>query len=136
MKTVLVLFILSLANISFGQSSGTITITKERPAPRVKFAGKENGAISLRGFLIDKCLESTIGGITHFEIIIEGSKNQYMHIEVDSCCLNGTTYEQLEELGNGSQLEFINILGVDANGNEIIYPGMKFVIRKKKRKLD
>ena len=85
----------------------------------------------LRNFLIDKCLEPNYGVIESFEVIVEDDQGNWKWIKNDSACFSGENYSILEKLGTGSQNEFINIIGVNNQGIQIIFSGMKFVIRKK-----
>ncbi|MBL4705259.1 MAG: hypothetical protein JKY54_12110 [Flavobacteriales bacterium] len=115
------------------QSGGTITIEKETTIlqPMVRFMDVENGPIELRNFMIDRCLEPNIGIIDKFEVIVENENGNWLWIKNDSACFSGENYEVLEKLEPGSQIEFINIIGLNNQGVKIIFPGMKFVIRKK-----
>ncbi|HAE31277.1 MAG TPA: hypothetical protein DCF89_09185 [Flavobacteriales bacterium] len=116
----------------FAQTTGTIKIRKDRDTihPIVYFADQDSGPLKLRGFLIDKCLEPTYGVINRFEVIIEDNNGEWQLLKNESGCFSGENYNSLEMLGNGTHIEFINIIGNNEKGKEIIYPGMKFVIRK------
>lgn len=133
MKVFFSIATLLLSLTFFGQRNGTITIKKEitDEHPTVRFAGLESGGVQLRGYMIDKCLEPNIGMVQHFEVVAEDRKGNTLWIKSDTSCFSGEHYEQLEEMGNGTQIEFMNIIGINSSGEKIIYPGMKFVIRKK-----
>ena len=118
--------------IGFGQTSGTITIEKKDTLihPVVRFMGLENGPVQLKSYLTDRCLDANVGVIESFEVVIEDEKGNWNWLKNDSSCFSGENYEKLKELGNGSNVEFMNILGINGQGVKIIFPGMKFVIRK------
>ena len=125
--------LLLVACATFAQKSGTIQINKEYKhlRPIVRFAGSEGGALHLRNYLIDKCLEPNKGIVQSFEIVVEKANGNYMWITSDTCCLSGENYEKIEQLGHGSHLEFMNIKGINNEGQPVIYPGMKFTLYKK-----
>ena len=132
MKIFLAIILIVSFQYSIGQTSGTIKIDKNaEPHPVVKFMGKENGSISIKPFEEGSCLEPNLGEITNFELVAEDKKGNWLWIQCDSSCLNKENYEQLQKLGNGTQIEFINLKGTNSNGKAIIFPGMKFVVRKK-----
>jgi hypothetical protein len=133
MKIFLVALLSSICSVGFSQHNGTIKIQKEKDMrhAEVRFNGLENGAVSLRTYLTDKCLEPNLGAITQFEVIVEDEKGNWGWIKNDSACFSGENYQILEKLGSGSHLEFINIIGLNDQGVKIIYPGMKFVLVKK-----
>jgi len=132
MKIALLLASMFLLIPYYAQVTGTVKIQKERSdlKPVVYFAGLDGGHLKLRDFLLDKCLEPTLGVINKFEVIVEDSKGKWRHVKNETGCFTGANYDILKKLSNGSQIEFINIMGYNEDGNDIIFPGMKFVIRK------
>jgi hypothetical protein len=132
MKLVLLVGLTFLLMPFYSQVTGTVKIQKERSElkPVVYFAGLDAGHLKLRDFLLDKCLEPTLGVINKFEVIVEDSKGNWKLVKNETGCFTGANYDILKKLSNGSQIEFINIMGYNEEGDEIIFPGMKFVIRK------
>ena len=116
----------------FSQTSGTITIEKKDTLihPVVRFMGLENGPVQLKSYFTDRCLDANVGVIESFEVVIADEKGNWDWLKNDSACFSGENYEKLKELGNGANVEFMNILGMNDQGVKIIFPGMKFVIRK------
>jgi len=133
MKIFFIVLFSIICSVGFSQHNGTIKIQKEKEVhhPIVRFNGLENGPVSLRTYLTDKCLEPNLGVINKFELIVEDEKGNWEWIKNDSACFSGENYQILEKLGTGSHLEFINIIGENDQGVKIIYPGMKFVLVKK-----
>ncbi|MDC3336930.1 hypothetical protein OAW23_03600 [Flavobacteriales bacterium] len=124
------LSILSISIIS--QTTGTIQVEKEQIKERysVQFSGQENGPLILKDYLVDKCLLNNKGLITSFQVVIEDNTADWRLLSNQGGCLTATNYQVLEQLASGSNIEFINILGLNDSGNKIIFPGMKFVIKK------
>ncbi|MBT4775280.1 MAG: hypothetical protein HOH13_11185 [Crocinitomicaceae bacterium] len=116
----------------FGQTTGTIHIEKEQIKERysVQFSGQENGPLILRDYLVDKCLLNNKGLITSFQVIIEDRTGEWRLLRNQGGCFSAINYQALEQLASGSNIEFINILGLNDSGNKIIFPGMKFVLKK------
>jgi hypothetical protein len=132
MKIALLIASIFLLMPYYAQVTGTVKIQKERSdlKPVVYFAGLDAGHLKLRDFLLDKCLEPTLGVINKFEVIVEDNKGNWRLVKNETGCFTGANYDILKKLGNGSHIEFINILGYNEKGDDIIFPGMKFVIRK------
>ena len=132
MKLFLFLWALLISSGLLCQKKGTIWVEKKQTKEiyTVQFSGAESGPLILKDYLIDKCLLNNLGVITTFEVIVEDRTGNWRLLKNKGGCMTAANYQILEQLSSGSNIEFINIMGLNDAGNNIIFPGMKFVIKK------